>query len=117
MGVRGRREWGRRGEKGRGVCMWDGGRGGGGYSIEAKGLVNIFFFFFFTASYQQGYGEEKKKQINLTASKFEAVPLVEFMYRAFTRIPGESYRRRHRSLLLSLCDVFRALVNSLACCF
>ena len=45
----------------------------------------------------------------------EDVPLVEFMYLVFTRMPGESYRRRLRSLLLCLRDVFRALVNSLAC--
>ena len=29
-------------------------------------------------------------------------------------MPGESYRRRLRSLLLC-CDVFRALINSLVC--
>ena len=45
------------------------------------------------------------------------VPLVEFMYLVFTRIPGENYRRRLRSLLLRLCDVFRALIYSLACWF
>ena len=45
----------------------------------------------------------------------KAVPLVEFMYLVFTRMPGESYRRRHRSLLLYLCYVFRALMNSLSC--
>ena len=39
-------------------------------------------------------------------SRFEDVPLVAFMYLAFTRMPGESYRWRHRSLLLWLCDVF-----------
>ena len=39
------------------------------------------------------------------------------MYLAFTRLPGESYRRRLRSLLLYLCYVFRALINSLACGF
>ena len=44
------------------------------------------------------------------------VPLVEFMYLAFTRMPGESYRRRLGSLLpLCLCDVIRALINSLVC--
>ena len=32
--------------------------------------------------------------------------LVEFMYLVFTRLPGESYRRRLRSLLLCLCDVY-----------
>ena len=31
----------------------------------------------------------------------------------FTRTAGKSYRRRLGSLLLCLCDVFRALINSL----
>ena len=31
------------------------------------------------------------------------VPLVEFMCLVFTRMPGESYRRRLGSLLLCLC--------------
>ena len=35
---------------------------------------------------------------------------------AFTRIPGESYCRRLRSLLY-LCYVFRALINSLVLVF
>ena len=39
------------------------------------------------------------------------------MYLVFTRMPGESYRRRLRSLLLFLCGVFRALINSLVCWF
>ena len=43
------------------------------------------------------------------------IPLVEFMYLVFTRIPGESYRKRLWSLLLYLCYVFRALINSLVC--
>ena len=47
------------------------------------------------------------------ASFFEGIPVVEFMYLVFTRMPGESYRRRLRSLLLYLCDDFRALINSL----
>ena len=47
----------------------------------------------------------------------EDVPLVKFMYLAFTRMPGESYRRRLGSLLLYLCYVFRALINSLVCWF
>ena len=45
--------------------------------------------------------------------RFENVPLVELMHLIFTSIPGESYRRRLRSSLCS-CDVFRALINSLA---
>ena len=39
------------------------------------------------------------------------------MYLVFTRIPGESYRRRLRSLVLYLRYVFRALSNSLVCWF
>ena len=35
------------------------------------------------------------------------------MYIKFTCMPGESYRRRLRSLLLYLCYVFRALIDSL----
>ena len=45
------------------------------------------------------------------------IPLVEFMCLVFTPMPGESCCRRLRSLLLCLCDVFRALVNSLLCSF
>ena len=37
------------------------------------------------------------------------------MYLVFTRMPGESYRRQLRSLLLCICYVFRALINSLVC--
>ena len=36
------------------------------------------------------------------------------MHLVFTRTPGESFRRRLRSLLLYLCDVFRARIISLA---
>ena len=32
---------------------------------------------------------------------------MEFMYLVFTRMPGESYRGRLRSLILCLCYVFR----------
>ena len=42
--------------------------------------------------------------------------LVGFMYLVFTRMPGESYRRRLRSLLY-LCYVFRALIKCLVCWF
>ena len=40
-----------------------------------------------------------------------AVPQVEFILLVFTCMPGDSYRRRLRSLLSCLCDVFRALIN------
>ena len=49
----------------------------------------------------------------LGASFFEDVPLVEFVYLEFTCMPGESYRRRLRSLLLYLCYVFRVLTDDL----
>ena len=39
------------------------------------------------------------------------------MYLVLTCMPRDSYRRRLRSLLLYLCDVFRALINSLVCWF
>ena len=45
--------------------------------------------------------------------RYGDVPLMEFMYLVFTHMPGESYRRRLRSLLLYSCYVFRALINSL----
>ena len=37
------------------------------------------------------------------ASFLKDIPLVEFMYFVFTRMPGDSHRRRLRSLLLYLC--------------
>ena len=43
----------------------------------------------------------------------EDVLLVEIMYLVFRLMPGESYSRRLRSLLLYLRYVFRALINSL----
>ena len=46
---------------------------------------------------------------------FEDVPQVEFMYLVFTRMPGENYRRRLKSLLFCLYDVFRALINPPVC--
>ena len=51
----------------------------------------------------------------LGTSFFGNVALVEFMYLAFTRMPGANYHWRLGSLLLGLCDVFRARVNSLVC--
>ena len=57
----------------------------------------------------------KKEDISLVEFMYrEDVSLVEFMYLVFTRMPGESYRRRFRALLYS-CYVFRALINSLLC--
>ena len=50
-------------------------------------------------------------------SIFWECPLVGFLYLVFTRMPGESYHRRLRSLVLSWFDVFWALINSLVCWF
>ena len=44
-------------------------------------------------------------------SFFDVTGTVEFLYLVFTRMPAESYRRRLRSLLLCLCDVFPASIN------
>ena len=54
---------------------------------------------------------ERSRNVNtLLLLIFEDVPLVEFMYLVFTSMPGESYRRRPRSLLY-LCYLFQALIN------
>ena len=45
---------------------------------------------------------------------YENVPEVEFMYLVFTSMTGELLRPL-MSLLLCLCDVVRALINSLVC--
>ena len=62
-----------------------------------------------------------KKRLKVSSVSLEVitedVPLVQFMYLVFTRMTGETYRMRLRSLLLCLCDVFRALINSLVCRF
>ena len=44
-----------------------------------------------------------------------SVPLVDLCTLHFTRMPGESYRRRLGSSLLYLCYVFRTLINCLMC--
>ena len=56
-----------------------------------------------------------QKRGGLLGTGVQDVPLVEFMYLVFTRTPGESHLRRLRPLLLYLCYVFRALINSLVC--
>ena len=77
-----------------------------------------------------GYGEDDKNstrsgdfhtvQLLVRSPPWPALTelrLAELMYLAFTRMPGESYRWRLWSLLLCLCDVFRALITSLVCWF
>ena len=39
-------------------------------------------------------------------------PKAVLMYLVFTRMPGESYSRRLRSLLVCSCDVFPALIHT-----
>ena len=48
---------------------------------------------------------------------FDDVPLVEFIYTLYLHACQVSYHGRLRSLLLCLCDVFQALINSLVCWF
>ena len=48
--------------------------------------------------------------LGLLFSIIQDVPLVDLV---FTRMPHQSYRRLLGSLLMCLCNVFRALVNSL----
>ena len=62
---------------------------------QEKSLFFIFFIFFISI-----------QEISVD------VLLMEVMYLVFTRMPGESCRRRLRSLLLYLCYVFRALINN-----
>ena len=58
---------------------------------------------------------QKRTKVRADFIDLEDVPLVDFiMYLAFTRMPGETCSRRLRSFLC-LCDVFRALINSLVC--
>ena len=42
----------------------------------------------------------------------EDVLPVQSIYLVFTHMPGKSYRRRVRSLLMCLYDVFRVVINS-----
>ena len=58
-----------------------------------------------TQRQRQRYRERETETDRDRDRQTEDVPLVGFMYLAFTRIPDESYRRRFRSLLLCLCDV------------
>ena len=61
-------------------------------------------------------GTERSCRIDKQGSWGCWLRLMEFLYLVFTRMPGESYSRRLRSLLY-LCYVFRALINSLVCWF
>ena len=72
----------------------------GGNKIQRDGARRIIIM---------GFPELADNHLEL--SRTEDVPLVEFMYLVFSRIPGESYRGRH----LCFCDVFRELINSLVC--
>jgi len=65
------------------------------------------------SSYKSKTNEAESARVEST---HKDVPLVEFMYLVFTCMPGESYCRRVGSLLLlCLCYVFKALLNSLVC--
>ena len=113
------------------VVVWGGGGSGGrrgGYTIYFHNSKNV-------TRYKKD-DQQKKRNVQAVSvhvltqfpmnsvnelckkkCKNEAVPLVEFLYLVFTRMPGVSYRRRLRSLLLYLCYVYRALINSPGCWF
>ena len=56
---------------------------------------------------REGGVKQRFKGIRANSVHFsEPVYLYILMYLVFTRMSGEIYRRRLRSLLLSLCDVF-----------
>ena len=57
--------------------------------------------------------KQNEAQSSCAESTHKGVRMVEFMHLVFARMPCESYRRRLGSLLLDLCYVFRALINSL----
>ena len=61
--------------------------------------------------------KEKGRHAKEQWSSFGDIPLVEFMYLVFTRLPGDSYHRQLRSLMPCLCDVFQALIISFVCWF
>ena len=62
----------------------------------------------------EGKGGVPATNYNDLSSDHFDVPLVEFMYLVFTRMPGENYRRRLGTLLLYLCYVFPGLINGSA---
>ena len=78
-----------------------------------ESAVNLFS----VLHYVWVWGGPGEPQGNMIISNGWCIPLVEFVYLVFTGTPGESYCRRFTSLLLCLCHVFRALINSLSCWF
>ena len=100
-------------------------------SVNMRGPVWKFFCTLYINSHSFMMGIKRKKRIGrkvihwtsacLPFPFFHRVkkqqPLVEFTYRIFTCMPGESYSRWLRSLLLCLCDAFQLLINSFVCCF
>ena len=62
---------------------------------------------------QKPFPPQAWSNVKLTTSLLPATDHVEFMYLAFTRMQGESYRTRLRSLLLYLYYVFLAIINYL----
>ena len=101
----------------------------GGKSNNKKLTVNFFFLFFFFSFYTLVVFKclvvfvsfEQMMYLYLclyiicsqAQTEKEGVLQVEFMYLVFTRMSGESYRKRLRSLYTRY--VFRELINSLVC--
>ena len=106
-----------------------GGVGWGGVGVITSNLSLIFFPSSITTDFFLMFWRSRKQRIrhfvwwHPILKLIEDVPLVKFKYLVFIRMPGESYCRQLRSLLLRLCDVFWALINcvlilnSLVCWF
>ena len=66
---------------------------------------------FFSGMFSSGFPETVSRW--LTRIGYTDWPVVELIYLVFTRMPGESHRRRFSSLLFCACDVLRAVIISL----
>ena len=72
------------------------------YNVAHDAIRVIRCFIVFLSFYSILY---MLKPLNSVIPQLENAPLTEFMYLVFTRMPGESYRRQLRSLLLYLCYI------------
>ena len=79
------------------------------------GFLLLVCFSFLTHVTKCGKSETEWGPGHLCRISVPLVPRVEFMYIVCTRMPGESNCRWLTSLLLYLCYIFWALINSLLC--
>ena len=84
------------------------------------GLINSLFFIYSTQVLLFRITTDQKQNVSASVSHWRFLYWECFLRLSlctFTRMPGERDRGRLGSLLLCLCDVFRALVNCLVCWF